>query len=357
MLTVIIFIIVLGVLVFVHEFGHFITAKRAGMKVEEFGFGFPPRIFGVKKGETLYSINWIPLGGFVKIFGEGDPELKESRSFYAGTKLNRSVVVVAGVVMNVILAFILLSLVNFIGVRKGIDNVAAAKDVSIEIVTVALNSPASAAGLMDMDEILGFKENGSSIKIPTLESVQKYIKSHGGSEITMVIKRDGEILDKKITPRVNPPSGEGATGIVLVQVGTVKYSLGKSIIEGVRETGLTYYYTAVGYATVIKNVFVTGKPGVELTGPVGIAVYTGKVARMGFVYLLQFMALISINLAVLNIIPFPVFDGGKLLFIIVEALRKKPLPRKVEYGINAVGFVLILVLMVYVTTKDIFKFF
>src|SRR3989344_5384531 len=181
MITALIFIIVLGVLVLVHEFGHFITAKRSGMKVEEFGFGFPPRLFGIKKGETTYSINWIPFGGFVKIFGESGEEAENPRSFSSKKAGTRAKVIVAGVVMNVILAFVLLAIGNVMGLRTAIqedDQNPLIKDRQIQIVNIAQQSPAVLVGLEPLDEIVGFNN---------VVEFQKYINEHRGQKITIKI--------------------------------------------------------------------------------------------------------------------------------------------------------------------------
>lgn len=344
---------------FVHEFGHFITAKKAGMKVEEFGFGFPPRIWGVKKGETVYSINWIPFGGFVKILGEAGEEAGNPRSFASKPAGAKAKVIVAGVIMNFLLAALLLSFGNWSGLRVGIlddETARVATDKKIQIIGISPDSPASGAGISPLDEIYGFMINGQEIKAESVEQVQDVIKENAGSELTFLIRNGTEIVPKNITPRENPPEGQGATGIALAQTGIVKYPWYQAPIKGVENAVVLTINTAIGYGTIIKNLFVTGNAGVELTGPIGIAVITGQATRLGFTYLMQFTALISINLAVLNIIPFPALDGGRLLFIIIEKIKRSPIPRKVENIVNTAGFALLIFLMIYVTIKDIFKF-
>lgn len=346
MITAIIFIIVLSVIVFVHELGHFIMAKRAGIKVEEFGFGFPPRIWGFKpKGsETTYSINWIPFGGFVKPKGEDDSDIRDADSFNAKGFWPRAGVIVAGVVMNVILAVVLLALGNMIGSRIPVTDTTSAKDVKIQITQIAKGSPADQAGLKVFDEIIGF---------PTVEATQKYISDHRGQDITLNLAR-GPV---HVTPRVNPPPGEGALGIALAKTGFVRYAWYAALWQGLKDTLNTLWLIISGFAHIIKNLTTTGKAGVELAGPVGIAVVTGQAARMGFTYLLQFMAFISLNLAVINLVPFPALDGGRLLFLIIEKIKGSPLPKRIESGFNTVGFVLLITLMLYVTFKDVVKFF
>ncbi len=360
MITLIIFIIVLSVLVFVHEFGHFIMAKRAGMKVEEFGFGFPPRLFGIKRGETTYSINWVPFGGFVKIFGEDGEERSDPRSFASAKVRIRAGVIIAGVAMNVLLAVILLGIGNAVGLRVGLideTTVKQAQDIKIQIIQVAAGSPAERTGLKPLDEIAGFKIAGQVMEISAVEEVQNFITQNLDKEVVVLIQSGRELIERKVVPRADPPEGEGALGISLAATGIISYPWYEAIGRGAIDTVNIFRYTAVGYATIIKNVFVTGKAGVELSGPVGIAVITGKAARLGFTYLMQFTALISINLAVLNIIPLPALDGGRLLFVGIEKLKGRPVSRKIEAAVNAVGFALLVMLMIYVTTKDVLKFF
>ena len=360
MLTLIIFIIVLSVLIFVHEFGHFIVAKRAGMRVEEFGFGFPPRLWGVKKGKTVYSINWIPFGGFVKIFGEDGKGKNDPRGFSSAKARIRAAVTVAGVVMNFLLAVVLLSVGNAVGLRVGlIDEVQTkqAKDVKVQIIQVAASSPAEKAGLMILDEIVGFRAGEKEILIKNVDEVQDFISQNKGREITILLRSGKEQKEKTLTPRSNPPPGEGALGISLAATGIIRYPWYQAVSRGVTDSVFVLQNTAIGYGTILKSLFTTGKAGAELSGPIGIAVITGQAARLGFTYLMQFVALISINLVVLNIIPFPALDGGRLLFIVIEKLKGSPVPRRVENAVNAFGFALLILLMIYVTTKDIVKFF
>lgn len=360
MITALIFIIVLGVLVLVHEFGHFITAKRAGMKVEEFGFGFPPRIFGIKKGETTYSINWIPFGGFVKIFGESGEEAENPRSFSSKSAGTRAGVIVAGVAMNVLLAYVLLTAGNMMGLRTAIaedDTNPLIQNRQVNIIQIAPNSPAAVAGLEVLDEIIGFKIAGKEISVANVKEVQENINRNKGKNIVIKIRQGGEEIEKNVTPRLNPPAGEGALGISLTATGVVRHPWYRAIYEGGKQTGILLVNTAYGYGQIIGRFVATGSPGAELSGPIGIAKFTGQAARIGFAYLIQLTALLSINLAILNIIPFPALDGGRLLFIGIEKLKGSPISRRVENLVNSVGFTLLILLMIYVTSKDISRLF
>ena len=360
MFTLLIFIIVLGVLVFVHELGHFVAAKKAGLKVEEFGFGFPPRLWGIRKGETIYSINLIPFGGFVKIFGEDGKGENDPSSFASARASIRAVISAAGVIMNLLLAVFLLSVGNTIGLRVGLIDeaqVEKARDIKVQIIQVTPSSPAEKAGLRVLDEIVGFRVKGEEVKIKSVKEVQDIVNQNLGRELTIILRSGKEEKEKNIVPRLNPPPGEGALGISLAMTGVIKYPWYEAIGRGLSDSLFILEHTALGYATILKNLFTTGKSGAELSGPVGIAVVTGQAARLGFTYLMQFVALISVNLVVLNIIPFPALDGGRLLFIGIEKLKGSPIPRKIENAVNAAGFALLLLLMLYVTVKDVVKLF
>lgn len=358
MFTVIIFIIVLGVLVLVHEFGHFYVAKKAGMKVEEFGFGFPPRLFGLKKGETTYSINLIPFGGFVKIYGENGENENDPRSFASKSVGLRAKVIVAGVVMNLLLAVVFLSFGNAFGLRIGlINNATIARDTKIQIIQVSQGSPAQIAGLKTLDEIIKLQKGFDVIRPTQVEEVQNFVKKYGGEEITVTIKRNGGEVNLKLIPRLSPPPGQGAIGINLAKTGIVSYHWYEAIWRGIHDTGIMAANITISLGVFFKNLFVDSSLNADVSGPVGIAVITGQAASLGFNYLLQFVALLSINLAVLNIMPFPALDGGRLLFIGIEKLKGSPVPKKVEGFVNAAGFAFLIALMIWITVKDVSRFF
>ncbi|TSC90302.1 MAG: hypothetical protein G01um10142_442 [Parcubacteria group bacterium Gr01-1014_2] len=342
----------------VHEFGHFYVAKKAGMKVEEFGFGFPPRIFGIKRGETIYSINWIPFGGFVKVYGENGENENDPRSFASKPAGKRAEVIVAGVVMNFLLAVVFLSFANTFGLRIGlIDEATIARDTKIQIIQISPNSPAQIAGLKTLDEIIKLQKGVDLIKPQQVEDVQNFVKKHGGEEIFITIKRNGGEVNLKLTPRINPPAGQGAIGINLAKTGVVSFPWYEAIWRGARDTSIMTANITIALAIFFKNLFIDSRLSADVSGPIGIAVITGQAASLGFNYLLQFVALLSINLAVLNIIPFPALDGGRLLFIGIEKLKGSPVPKKVEGFVNAAGFVFLIALMIWITVKDVAKFF
>ncbi len=345
----------------VHEFGHFIFARKSGMKVEEFGFGFPPRIWAKKKGDTLYSLNLIPFGGFVKIYGEDGEHRDSPGSFSSKSVLNRLKVVVAGVVMNFLLAVFLLIISNFMGLRVDIsDQVLAnqAHDKKIQIIRIISGSPAEKAGLTLLDEIVGFQDAaGNTTNATDVDTVQSFVLSHLGQNIKILIRRGSKIVPISIQPRVNPPPGEGAMGIEMDLTGVVYYPWYESIWRGAYNAYGMLVGTLYGYGLLFKTLFTTGKLLADISGPVGIATLTGQAARIGFSFLTQFVAMISINLTILNILPFPALDGGRAVMIIIEKIKGSPINKRTESLVNTVGFAFLITLMIYVTIKDVVKFF
>lgn len=359
MFTFIVFIVVISLLVLVHEFGHFFAAKKSGMRVEEFGIGFPPRLLSVKRGGTVYSFNLIPFGGFVRIYGEDGEHRTAPGSFGHGTFLQKMAVVIGGVFMNVVLAALLLMLGNFMGLRVGLfdaADAARAQDVRIQILQVAPQSPAEQSGLRALDQIIGFREGTTLLAVTSPESVQRYAQTHAGTPVTMVVRRGSSDVDVPIKLRQAAP-GQGPIGISLAMTGTIRYPWYTSIWRGIANAGVLFWATLVGYWQLLAGIFVDGKMASEVSGPIGIATLTGQAARVGFNYLIQFVAMISINLAVLNILPFPALDGGRAVLVAAERLRGKALSEQVERTINAVGFMVLIALMIAVTVKDLIKVF
>lgn len=364
------------------------------MKVEEFGFGFPPRLlawrrrpdakiefaFGIKsrwnKNDkvasaqredniamgTVYSINLIPFGGFVKIYGEEGGHQNESGSFSSKPISKRLQVVVAGVVMNFFLAALLLMLLNYVGIRIGIgdemdDVSAAARDQKIQILQVVEDSPAQKAGLKVFDEIVGFGDTGGGvISVSTAREVREHIAANSGRKISLVIKRNSQTEVKEIT-LPEKDENNGLLGIVPARTGLLSYPWYESLWRGLEDAVLLTGQTAIGYYELFKTLLLKGQLLAEVSGPIGIANFTGQAAAAGFRFLLQFVALISVNLAVLNIIPFPALDGGRALLLIIEKLKGSPMNGKIVAFINSVGFVLLIMLMIYTTIKDISRIF
>lgn len=360
MITLIIFLVVISVLIFVHELGHFVMAKRSGMRVEEFGFGFPPRLGGIRRGETLYSLNWIPFGGFVKIYGEDGEHRNAPGSFGHGTFWQKTAVIVAGVVMNFLFACVLLVIANGIGLRVGVfdaQTAAVATNQEVLVLDVAPDSPAQAAGLQSLDDIVGFKADGTFTAIATPEEVQQFAYAHAGTDATIQVRRGSQLVELPLHLREATGPTQGPIGISLVLTGIIRYPWGQALWRGFASGGTLFVAVLGGYWQLLSSLFTTGHVGADVTGPVGIATLTGQAARVGFSYLIGFVAMISVNLAVLNILPFPALDGGRLVLIIAEKIRGRALSHHIEGAINAAGFIILIALMVAVTVRDVIHFF
>jgi len=357
--TIIIFVLIFSLIVFVHELGHFVVAKRAGIKVEEFGLGFPPRIFSYKKGETIYSLNLFPIGGFVKIHGEDgkkkdDPD--QERAFYSKTIWTRAKILTAGVAMNFLLAAVLLRIGYWIGLPAMIsdDETVNAK---IQIADVVPASPADEAEIKIGDTISSFKFEEETINISNISQMQEFINQHRGEELVIVINRGDQVLERNITPRVVHSEQEGPLGVGLVKTAIVSYPWYKALYKGFLSTIQLTYMIVIALSTIIWQLIVSGKLTMEVAGPVGIFDLTSQAAHLGFIYILQLTAILNIHLAIINILPFPALDGGRLLFLGIEKIKGSPVSGKVEGIVHASGFAFLIMLMVAITWHDIAKLF
>jgi len=359
LLTIIVFVLILILLILVHELGHFVMAKRAGIKVEEFGFGLPPRMFGIKKGETIYSLNWLPLGGFVRICGENGPEEvqteDESRAFYRQPIGKRAKVLVAGVAMNVILAITLLGVGHWIGLPTIIEDTDVSSAAKVQITSVAFNSPAAEAGLNIGDTIKELKFGEESIVPNKMIEIQNFTDSHLGEEITVVIERGKTNLDKNIIPRTESPENEGPMGIGLARTAIVSYPFYQAAIKGITSAVNLLWFTFATLGSILWQLITAGKVAGEISGPVGIYNLAGQAIQLGFIYILQLTALLSINLAIINILPFPALDGGRLLFLAIEKIKGSPVNQKIEGWIHTVGFALLILLLIAITWRDVVR--
>ena len=359
LLTILSFIIILSVLVIVHELGHFLVAKKLGIKVEEFGIGFPPRAFSKKIGETVYSINWLPVGGFVKLFGEdeagggkigkqgtgdrGQGTVDEvERAYYARPLWQRMAVVTAGVIMNVILAIVLIS---FLFATQGVP----LPSDNIIITEVSHNSPAEIAGIQKNDRIL--KINGKVIKDTNAFIAET--KKDRGQEISLIVKRGDRQFTTKLVPRVNAPKNQGAMGVAISNIEVKKYSWLQAPFYGTLEAAKFSWLIVSGLGTMISDFVMHGVKPQGVAGPIGVAQLTGEAVRAGWFAVLWFMALLSLNLAVLNILPIPALDGGRFFFMLIEMVTGKKVSPKYEGYAHAIGLVMLLGLMAVVTILDL----
>lgn len=366
-LTIIIAFISLIGLIVLHELGHFLLAKKFGVKVEEFGIGYPPRLFGKKIGETIYSLNLLPLGGFVKIYGQ-EKRIDHPRSFSTKPFYQKALIILGGVVSFWVIAAILLSIIMYLGVpmQIGDDENQGLVDPKVQIMAVALNSPAQEAGIRVGDTIKQFsisldasgrtpRRAAFQFPINKMREVQEFTETHRGQEITLTIQRGKEIFDVSLVPRESPPKDQGAMGVALVRTALKSYSWYQAPVQGILATGNLTGMVIKGWGMTIASLF-QGKgvpPGVELRGPVGIFELFAQVGSLGVTYFLHFIALIAICLALINVLPIPSLDGGWLLFLVLEKIKGKPVSQKIEQKVTIFFFCLLITLMVYVTIKDI----
>jgi regulator of sigma E protease len=359
---IVLFFVILAILVLIHEFGHFYAAKKSGVRVDEFGLGFPPRLWSKQVGETLYTINAIPFGGFVKIFGENPDEESISgpdstRSFVKIAKWKQVVILAAGITMNVLFAWILFSIAFMSGMTMGVSESVSKYVTNAHVIVLDTlpNSPSAKAGLVSGDEILSYSIAGATTTASTVEAVQNLIKDSKGKKIALEVQRLGGNKYIEVTPEKGVLGDKYAIGISMDLVGNVNLPFFTAFWEGAKLTGNMFVNIAGGLYTLIHDAFL-GKADVsQLSGPVGIARLVGDASKLGFVYLLSFTAFISLNLAVLNLVPFPALDGGRILFVIIEAIIRRPITPKIANTINAVGFGFLLLFMLFVTYKDIAK--
>ena len=357
-LIIVAFVSLIALLV-IHEFGHFILAKKFGVKVEEFGIGYPPRIFGKKFKGTLFSINLVPFGAFVKIPGEIGKSDEEG-SFSSKPIWQRALIIVGGVVSFWIVSAILLSIVMIIGSPTAIgdnDSGPNLRDSKVQIIALAPRSPAEAGGIKIGDTIKKITSDGDQLNVNKVAEVQEFIDQHKGKEVSLTVQRGKDFLNVSLVPRVSPPSGEGAMGVSLARTAIKNYPWYQAPIQGILATGDLTLTILQGWQEALGKIF-QGKPsGAQLTGPIGIFSLFAQVGQLGINYFLQFIAIISVNLALFNLLPIPSVDGGKLFFLLIEAVRKKAISEKFEQNITIVFFAMLILLMVFVTIQDIQRLF
>jgi regulator of sigma E protease len=351
--SIIIFIIILSVLVFVHEAGHFLAAKAFGIRVDEFGFGYPPlakKLFRFRN--TDFTLNWLPFGGFVKIFGEDYEEAQGAPdSFSHKNRGIQALVLVSGVLGNFLLAWVLLSLGFMIGMPSPVDIGLPVQDSHTAITQILPGSPADKAGLKPGDEVLLISRGEAQAEL-TPEAASHFI-SESADPLSLTVKRGSEIFTESVTPETGIVEGKPAIGVGLDTIGLVKLGFGRSVYEGLHAAGALTLATVSAFGTFIKGIF-AGHPDLSsVSGPVGIVSMVGDATKLGLVYVLSFAAIISINLSIINLFPFPALDGGRLLFVIIEAVTRKRIPARIFQKVNMVGFALLIILMVLITIRDV----
>lgn len=362
-MSIIIFIIILGVLIFVHELGHFLVAKGSGIRVDEFAIGFPPKIVSFTKKGTKYALNLIPFGGYVKIFGETpdeeslDPNAKDS--FVNKPWYTQALVLVAGVLFNALFAWLLFTIALMSGFPSPVTetNTGNITDVQVVLTSVFEDSPASGAGLQVGDSIERLSAGGESVEIETPNQIVQFVDTHQDSEIRVEYTRGGEALESVITPEEGIVDGRRILGITMDSVGILQMSFWQAVPEGLVMTGTMLKEITLGLGWFVSQIAGGNASFDDVAGPVGIVGLVGDASHFGIFYLLGFTAFISLNLAILNLLPFPALDGGRLVFVIIEAISRKRIPASVANWVNGIGFALLLLLMIVITVNDVIKLF
>jgi regulator of sigma E protease len=370
-MSVILFLLVLSVLVLIHEAGHYFAARIFGVKADEFGYGFPPRLIGYVKDKgkwkkvgrndrtvyknTIWSINWLPLGGFVKIKGETTDGMNDPDSIHAKPIWQRLLIIAAGVGMNWVLAVVLFMGVFLAGTTVMLDGVpkeAIITDRQVIVTQIVPGSPAEQAGIIPGD-ILRRVEG----KVPqSWEDARNVIQSRGTDPVEIEYEHEGAVLIASVIPVQLKELNRPGVGLGMGDVGHVKFTFVSAFTSAVQATWTLTKTILFTFAEIVHDLFVKRAVTQEVSGPVGIAVMTGKIAKQGFVPLLQFAAMLSVNLAVINFLPIPALDGGRAMFLILEAIRRKPISRTLEIGIHNVAFVLLITLILLVTAHDVSKY-
>jgi regulator of sigma E protease len=340
MFTFILVFLGFSFLILAHEAGHFFMARKFNMKVEEFGFGLPPRIWGKRIGETIYSINLLPFGGFVHIAGETDKpdenlnkikEEEKHRLFYYQRPRNKAFVVIAGVLTNFLIGWILISLIFMIG-----------QPFAIIVGRVLPNSPASRAGILEGDLILNFSNEND---------LRNYIASNPNKEITLNIQRGKNKITVSLIPELK--NGKGFAGIAFSGGEIKKERPDKALIKGFTTSIEIVKMNAISFYALISNL-IEGRGIIEgVMGPVGIVSFSKKIGDISLIYLLNLFGIISVSLAFINLIPFPALDGGRLIFVFIEKIKGSPVSYKIESIINSIGFILLLILIGVITIRDV----
>lgn len=362
-MSILIFIVMLVVLIVGHEFGHFIAAKLSGMKVPEFGIGFPPKIWGKKIGDTEYTINALPFGGFVKIVGEDANEAtSDPASFSNRPKVLQALTLFAGPFSNVVLGFLFFVMAFMLGIPSVVEDSSYAGRLTNERIVIAEvmpGSPAQDAGIQAGDRVVALRVNGEETQIFAPEAIAPLIAGAEGT-VDVIVERAGKRVDLSAVPERGLIEGEPerqALGISSALVGTLQLSLPEAIVRAFTETVEKTQMIVEGMATLIASAVTLSANVEHIAGPVGIASLAGDAAHFGLGSILNFAALISLNLAVLNLLPFPALDGGRLAFLAIETLIRRPIPTKIANTVNTVGFVVLILLMLAVTANDLFKLF
>ncbi len=357
-LTAIVFILILSLLILVHELGHFLVARKNGIRVEEFGFGLPPRLFGKKIGETIYSLNLLPIGGFVKLTGEDpqDIDTEDQNNFSNKSVWRRATVIVAGVTANFVMAALIFTVIFAIGVP-----VPASK---ITIKQVLPDTPASVAGLRAGDEILALNDK----KLTSSDELVRDTRKDVGQKITLLVKGESRTIQSEgkiatyggtfslsLIPRREYPADQGPMGISLVAFEVKSYPIWIAPLAGLKESIRISGMMLSGLFTMVGQWVGSGQAPTGVAGPIGIAQITGQAVNVGPMAVWQFIGVLSLNLAIINLLPFPALDGSRLVFLGFEAIFRRRANLQIERWTYIVGMFLLIVLILAITYNDILR--
>ncbi len=365
MITVLIFLAVLFVLILVHEWGHFIVAKLTGMRVDEFAIGFPPKLYSVKRGETEYSLNSVPIGGFVRIYGEDPTQVNadssdRARAFGARPKWAQALVLIAGVTMNVLFAWVLFVLILVVGVPTQVEEGKATAAAQLTVTNVLPGAPA-AEQLPVNGVIIAVTSDESALTTLSPSAFSDFIATAGVAPVTITyIEGEADPVAVTITPEVGVISSSPdrpAIGVGLALVVTVSQPFITALSEAARQTYVTTKSITLGLWGLLTGAVAGTADFSQVAGPVGIVSYVGDAAAVGFTSLLFFTAVISLNLAVINLLPIPALDGGRLVFVAIEALTRRPIPPVWAARVNVTGFAFLMLLMLAATANDLVRLF
>lgn len=361
-MSVIIFIIILAVLIIVHEYGHFIVAKKSGIRVDEFGLGYPPKAKTLfRKNGTDFTLNWLPFGGFVKIFGENPDDeslegIHKNSAFVNKPKLIQAGVLFAGPAFNFIFAWLIIIITLFVGLPTTINDSMQERFVSDQatIVTqVVSGSPAEVAGLVVGDKISSVVVGVEKYDHINTKDLRDLVIANPEKTFVINYKRVDAENSVELTPKLDVETGEKLLGVGIDNYGIYKPNFGNAVLDSFRFTGAMIANISVALWSLIKGVFVGGADIANLTGPIGIVGLVGDASKMGLAYVLTFTALISINLGLINLIPFPALDGGRLLFLLIERIKGGRVNYKILNFLNLIGFSILILLMLFISYKDI----
>lgn len=342
-LTIFFFVIALSVLILVHEAGHFFVARRLGMKAEEFGIGFPPRLWGFRRGETLYSINLLPIGGFVRILGEGGEEVDNPRSFSSRPPGQRLLVLSAGVLVNLLVAFLLFSSLFAIGTPQ--------QTIIKEVIE---GTPAAESGLRANDIVVALRVGDTRVSAPDMDSVVALLQQRQpDEEVVFEVVRGNGVEEIFVGNHIDASGEAGPVGVALGSLGVERVPWYQVPWYGALATYSVLVGTFAAFGEVIGQGIGSGTVPEGVGGPVGIANVVIELRDFGWLFFAQLMGIISLNLALLNSIPFPALDGGRMLFVLIEKIKGSPVNRRVEGLVHMGGFALLIALIVLVTFNDI----